>query len=72
MASFEPGATHAGTNPLDDQIAFKLGDGADDDHDLIISSRPGLLAAAPFAQGRRAGSPDADRESGELDERIAL
>ena len=33
VAAFEPGAPHAGAHPLDDQVAFELGDGADDDHD---------------------------------------
>lgn len=30
--SFETGAPHAGAHPLDDQVAFQLGDGSDDDH----------------------------------------
>ena len=33
VPAFEPGAPHAGADPLDDQVAFKLGDGADDDDD---------------------------------------
>ena len=28
----QAGAPHAGTNPLDDQVAFQFRDGADDDH----------------------------------------
>ena len=32
VAAFEPGPAHAGPDPLDDQVAFELGDGADDDH----------------------------------------
>jgi hypothetical protein len=32
MLSFELGAPHAGAHPLDDQIPFQLGDGADDHH----------------------------------------
>ena len=31
--AFETGATHAGTHALDDQVALKFGDGADDHHD---------------------------------------
>ena len=30
--TFEPGAAHAGAHPLDDQVAFQLGDRAHDDH----------------------------------------
>jgi hypothetical protein len=30
---FEAGAPHAGGHSLDDQVAFKFGDGADDDND---------------------------------------
>ena len=33
VAALEFGSTHAGTNSLNDQVAFKLSDGADDDHD---------------------------------------
>ena len=33
VTAFEPGPPHAGAYPLDDQVAFKLGDRADDDHD---------------------------------------
>jgi hypothetical protein len=33
MLAFEPCAPHAGAHPLDDQAAFQLGDGTDDDHD---------------------------------------
>ena len=33
VLAFEPGAPHAGAHPLDDQVAFQFGDGADDDHD---------------------------------------
>lgn len=33
MPSFETGATHAGANAFDDQVALQLGDGADDDDD---------------------------------------
>ncbi len=29
VASFEPGAAHAGTHPLNDQIALQLGDRSD-------------------------------------------
>ena len=32
MPALELGAPHAGAHPLDDQVAFQLGDGADDDH----------------------------------------
>ena len=33
VLAFEPGAPHAGAHPLDDQVAFQLGNCADDDHD---------------------------------------
>ncbi len=33
VLAFEPGAPHAGAYPLDDQVAFQFGNGADDDHD---------------------------------------
>src|ERR1700676_2592088 len=33
VLSFQTGAPHAGAHPLDDQTAFQLSDGADDDHD---------------------------------------
>jgi hypothetical protein len=33
VPAFEAGAPHAGADPLDDQVTFKLGDGSDDDHD---------------------------------------
>ena len=33
VSSFELGAPHAGADSLDDQVAFELGDGSDDDHD---------------------------------------
>ena len=32
MPALELGAPHAGAHPLDDQVAFQLGDGTDDDH----------------------------------------
>jgi hypothetical protein len=32
VAALELGAPHAGAHPLDNQIPFQLGDGADDDH----------------------------------------
>src|SRR4051794_30352028 len=32
VAPFEPGAPHAGAHPLDNKVAFELGDGADDDY----------------------------------------
>ena len=32
MLALELGAPHAGAHPLDDQVTFQLGDGADDDH----------------------------------------
>jgi hypothetical protein len=32
VSSFEAGAPHAGADPLDNKVAFKLGDGTDDDH----------------------------------------
>ena len=31
--AFQACAPHAGAHPFDDQVAFQLGDGADDDHD---------------------------------------
>jgi len=33
VLAFEPCAPHAGAHSLDDQVAFKLGDFADDDND---------------------------------------
>ena len=33
VSSFEPGAPHTGAHPLDDQVAFEFGNGADDNHD---------------------------------------
>ena len=46
--AFEPGAPHAGADPLDDQVAFEFGDGADDDHDGAAQRAAGvdLLAEA--------------------------
>ena len=38
MLTFQPGAPHAGTDPLDDQAAFEFGDGADD-HDESAAKR---------------------------------
>ncbi len=32
-SAFEPGTAHAGLDSLDDQVAFELRDGADDDDD---------------------------------------
>jgi len=32
MLALELGAPHAGAHPLDDQVAFQLGDGTDNDH----------------------------------------
>ena len=32
VAPFQPRAPHAGADPFDDQVAFQLGDGSDDDH----------------------------------------
>lgn len=31
VAAFEPGAPHAGADPLDNKVALKLSDGSDDD-----------------------------------------
>jgi hypothetical protein len=33
VAAFEAGAPHSGADPLDDEVAFELGDRADDDDD---------------------------------------
>jgi hypothetical protein len=33
LPAFEPGPAHAGADPLDNQVPFQLGDGADDHHD---------------------------------------
>jgi len=33
VAAFEACAPHAGAHPLDDQVAFEFGNGADDNHD---------------------------------------
>src|ERR1700746_2315237 len=48
VTSFELGAPHAGAHPLDDQVAFKLGDRPDDDHDGTSqwSARVDLFAEA--------------------------
>ena len=48
VTSFEPGAPHAGAHPLDDQVAFEFGDGADDDDDGPAQRAAGvdLLAEA--------------------------
>ena len=48
MAAFEPGATHAGADPLDDQVALELGDGSDNDDDSTAQRTAGvdLLAIA--------------------------
>jgi hypothetical protein len=48
MAAFEAGAAHAGSDPLDDQVALQLRDGADD-NDQGTAQRPSrvdLLAEA--------------------------
>jgi F420-0:gamma-glutamyl ligase-like protein len=52
MLAFEPCAPHAVAHPLDDQVAFELGDGADDDHD---------------GPAQRAADVDVFPEAGELD-----
>ena len=48
VTAFEAGAPHAGAHPLDDQVAFEFGDGADDDHDGAAQRAAGvdLLAEA--------------------------
>ena len=38
----EAGAPHAGAHPLDDQDAFQLSDGADDDHDGAAQRAAGV------------------------------
>ena len=52
VAALELGAPHAVAHPLDDQVAFELGDGADDDHD---------------GPAQRAADVDVFPEAGELD-----
>ena len=42
VAAFELGAAHAGPDPLDDQVAFQLGDGADDDDDGAAQRAAGV------------------------------
>ena len=42
VTAFEPGAPHAGADPLDDQVAFQFGDGADDDHDGAAQRAAGV------------------------------
>ena len=46
--AFQAGAPHAGAHPLDDQVAFQFGDGADDHHDSPAQWAAGvdLLAEA--------------------------
>ncbi len=46
VPAFEPGAPHTGADPLDDQIAFKLGYCSDDDDDGAAqwAARVDLLA----------------------------
>src|SRR3954453_5262515 len=48
VTPFELGTPHSGTNPLDDQVAFQFGDGADDNHDRSSqrSASVDLLAEA--------------------------
>ncbi len=40
MASLKSGTAHAGTNTLDDEVAFELVDGADDDDDRRPNGPP--------------------------------
>ena len=42
VLALEPGAPHAGAHPLDDQVAFQFGDGADDDHDGAAQRATGI------------------------------
>ena len=51
VLAFKPGAPHAGAHSLDNQVAFELCDGADDDHD---------------GPAQRAGSVDVFPEADEL------
>jgi hypothetical protein len=40
MPAFQPGPTHAGPHPLDDEISLEFGDGPDDDDDGPPSGPP--------------------------------
>ncbi len=42
VPAFETSAPHAGAHPLDDQVAFELGDGADDDDDGAAQRAAGV------------------------------
>ena len=42
VTAFEAGAPHSGADPLDDQVAFKLGDCADDDDDGAAQRAAGI------------------------------
>jgi len=42
LTALKMGAPHAGTHPLDDEIAFQLGDCADDDHDVPAQRAAGV------------------------------
>jgi hypothetical protein len=42
VLAFEAGASHAGAHPLDDQVALKLSDGADDDDDSPAERAGGI------------------------------
>ena len=48
VPAFEPGPAHAGSDPLDNQVAFELGDGPDDDDNGAAQRAAGvdLLAEA--------------------------
>lgn len=48
VPAFEPGAAHTCPHPLDDEVAFEFGDGADDDNDRSAERPSGvdLLAEA--------------------------
>ena len=42
VAAFEAGTPHAGADQLDDQTPFKLGDGADNDHESAAQRTTGI------------------------------
>ena len=53
VLAFEAGAPHAGADPLDYQVAFEFGDGADDDDDGATQRAAGVDI---FPEARRTRS----------------
>ena len=46
VPAFEPSPAHAGPDPLDDEVALELGDGADDDHHRAAQRAAGVEVLA--------------------------